>query len=128
MPNHDTRDVFDLRVRLRALLQFDLSVRLDTTLAQSLCGRCLVVLDAPYDSNLLEDRAILHRSENDVVIRHAEVEQTEPGQTTLVNRRLDDTVDRGLVVSARHEIERIANVDDLYSGNRVNNKRYAHRI
>lgn len=102
-----------LLVAVGRLLELGLSVTTGPALAPLLHRGRVCVLEAACNTFPLEDRARGVGHEEDVVIRHGEVEQAKSLVATLILRRLDDAVNGCFVVAAGHEFHGLANVNDL---------------
>lgn len=102
-----------LLIAIRPHLQLGLPDPARPVLAPLPHSRGNRVVETPLDPLSLQHGALRVRNEEDVVVRHREVEEAEAWVAPLVFGGLDDAVDRRFVVPAREELHRVACVDDL---------------
>ena len=101
VPHHDTVYILHLRIRLRALLEFDGAVSCDASFTERFGCRRVTLVDVVLDSVLLHNGTILYGYEAHVVIGEAEVEDAEAWEAPLVERWLHNTMYGRFVVPSR---------------------------
>ena len=112
--NHPPNDLL-LCSRLFSLLQFTLPIGRCARLPPILDHRRLSVVTSepviePY---ALQDRRVHERVKPQIIVRNAEVEDTEPGAVVLVRGRLHNTVNGRFIIPSRKKFQAVTGIDHL---------------
>ena len=65
------------------------------------------------DSHALQNRRVHKRVKPQFIVRHAEVDDAEPGAVALVWWGLNDTVNGGFVITSREKFQAIPRINHL---------------